>query len=84
VLNQHFVVVHGDIDMRVMSKEQSEILDKLTKLAYGDFNLVEEAITACSAGTMTAPLAEVIAYIERRRVNPNDNSAQQEKIAALA
>lgn len=54
--------------MKVMSKEQGLILDRLNILAYGDSVLVEKAISVAARGTYVAPLRDVMAYIEKHRL----------------
>jgi len=49
--------------MRVMSKKQEDVLQKLIRLAKGDSLLVERAIRNAGRETKAATLAEVIAYI---------------------
>lgn len=51
----------------MMSKKESELLDKLTRLAFGNSSLVEEAIRATSAGRTSVPLSKIVAYIKAKR-----------------
>ena len=52
--------------MRVMSREQSELLEKLVTLARGDVLLVEDAIWAAAKGKESAKLSEIVDYIKER------------------
>lgn len=49
--------------MKVMTKEQSELLDKLVRLARGNALLVEEAIIECAGFDSDANLEDVVQYI---------------------
>lgn len=50
--------------MRVMSKKQEAVLQKLVRLAKGDSLLVERAIRRASDETKTRSLGDVIDYIK--------------------
>ena len=52
--------------MQVMTKEQSDMLDKLVRLARGDALLVEEAIRACAGFDSDANLEDVVQYIVKK------------------
>lgn len=53
--------------MRVMTEEQSEMLDKLVRVARGDALLVEQAIRETSAGEDASRLEDVVRYIVGHR-----------------
>lgn len=53
--------------MRVMTEEQSEMLDKLVRLARGDALLVEKAIRETSPGEDAAKLEDIVRYIVGHR-----------------
>lgn len=50
--------------MRVMSKKQGAVLQKLVHLAKGDSLLVERAIRKAGGETKAPTLGEVITYIK--------------------
>ncbi len=50
--------------MRVMSKKQEAVLQKLIRLAKGDSLLVERAIRKSGSEAKAASLGEVITYIK--------------------
>jgi hypothetical protein len=50
--------------MRVMSKKQEAVLQKLIRLAKGDSLLVERAIRKAGSEAKPASLGEVITYIK--------------------
>lgn len=50
--------------MRVMSKKQESVLQKLIHLARGDSLLVERAIRRAGSETQAPTLGEVITYIK--------------------
>jgi hypothetical protein len=52
--------------MRVMSREQAELLQQLVALARGDMLLVEDAIWAAAKGKESAKLSDIVEYIKRR------------------
>ena len=51
--------------MRVMSKKQEAVLQKLIRLANGDSLLVERAIRNAGSEAKTASLDEVITFIKQ-------------------
>lgn len=51
-----------------MTKKQSELLDKLVRLARGDALLVEEAIRECAGFDEEAKLEDVVQYIVKKHV----------------
>lgn len=53
--------------MRVMTQEQSKMLDKLVRLANGDALLVEQAIRETSAGEDASKLEDIVRYIVGHR-----------------
>lgn len=54
--------------MRVMTKEQSEMLDKLLQVAFGDARLVNEAIReAARARSDSTNLEDIVNYILEHR-----------------
>lgn len=53
--------------MRIMTRQQSEILDRLVQLANGNSLLVERAINVVAARKPTPTLDDIIAYIEAHR-----------------
>jgi hypothetical protein len=57
--------------MRVMSREQSELLEKLVTLAGGNVLLVEDAIWQAAKGKESAKLSEIVDYI-RQHVKTSD------------
>lgn len=50
--------------MRVMSKRQKEALQKLVRLANGDWELVERAMRETGRGDHTPSVGDVSAYIK--------------------
>jgi hypothetical protein len=50
-----------------MTQEQSEMLDKLVRLANGDALLVEQAIRETSAGEDASKLEDIVQYIVGHR-----------------
>jgi uncharacterized protein HemY len=50
--------------MRVMSKRQKEVLQKLVRLANGDWDLVERAMREAGKGEQTPSVGDVTAYIK--------------------
>lgn len=50
--------------MRVMSKKQEAVLQKLVRLAKGDSLLVERAIRNAGSEAKAATLSDVITYIK--------------------
>ena len=53
--------------MRVMTRKQTDVLEKLVRLAYGDRRLVEEAIRRAADSHGVSDLDHIIAYIEKNR-----------------
>ncbi len=53
--------------MKVMSKEQSILIDKLMRIAYGDALLMEEAIRISGRYKEAALLEDVVRYILKNR-----------------
>lgn len=57
--------------MRVMSKKQEEVLQRLVHLAKGDFQLVERAMREAAHEEQAPTLQDVVSYIksatDRRR-----------------
>ncbi len=53
--------------MRVMTEKQSEMLDKLVRLANGDALLVERAIRETSPGEDAAKLEDIVRFIVKNR-----------------
>lgn len=56
--------------MRIMTASDAALLDKLTRLAFGDDNLVIEAMRRTARADGATPLHEVTAYIEQKRKKP--------------
>lgn len=53
--------------MRVMSKNQTKLVQKLTQLAHGDTKLVNEAIREVGNPNEPARLSDVVNYIKQKR-----------------
>lgn len=53
--------------MRVMTRKQTDVLEKLVRLAYGDRRLVEEAIRRVADNRGVSDLDRIISYIEKNR-----------------
>ena len=68
--------------MRVMSREQSELLEKLVTLANGDALLVEDAIWQAAKGKESAKLSEIVEYI-RQHVNASDRPEEATEASRL-
>lgn len=52
--------------MRVMSKKQEAVLQKLVRLAKGDSLLVERAIRKAGTDAKAPTLGEVVSYIKNQ------------------
>lgn len=52
--------------MRVMSKKQEDVLQKLIRLAKGDSLLVERAIRNAGTEAKAPTLGEVVSYIKNQ------------------
>lgn len=51
----------------LVTMKNSELIDKLVVIAYGNIDLVQEAIRVCARGSDGADLKQVIDYIVQKR-----------------